>query len=204
MQAWSGITSWLGQHLVLFSQFQCHSSPLHISHRGPGPFCPSTAFQTVLASHSMNNEIAGPNSTVAIWPNWFRSWSRAGEIETVGNTLGSTLGTPVNWSPLSPSFTLSHLLCQCSIQRAAGAVAQEPGYGVKKGCPLPEFLVLAQLHLWHLHWPAAFLPGQEEDVASRVQRGVSRVTIVYWRPSSLKGRGQWARASPPLAINQEV
>lgn len=38
-------------------------------------------------------------------------WSRAGELQTVGNALGSTLGTPEDWrSPLNPNLILPYLL----------------------------------------------------------------------------------------------
>lgn len=178
-----------GMTFGAFSQFQCHPRPLHSSYRGPGPFRPTTAFQTVLASHSIGNEMAWPRFTVAFEQTGSDHGSRVGEMETVGNTLGSTLGTSVDWSPSSPSPILSYLLHLPTFYTQG---AQDPGCWVQEWpCPLPELLcpcsgsicsvctglqplyqVRERLYLLEFNevcpWPPRF----------------------YWRPSSLKALGK--------------
>lgn len=130
-------------------------------------------------------------------------WSRAGETEIVGNTLGSTLGTQwteAHWAPV-PSYPTCFIY-QCSFYSGS---LRAWLLNTRMAMPSPWApLSLLQLHLQCLYWLAASLPSQGETVPSRIQWDVSLATMVYWRPSSLKGRGQWATASPPLAINQGV
>lgn len=131
-------------------------------------------------------------------------WSRAGELQTVGNTLGSTLGTPLDWrSPMSPYLIISHLLYLLTFYTQG---AQEPSCWVSTRmavsstwAPLSSLL---QLYLC-LYWPAASLPSHGETVSSRIQWGVCP-----WPPKFIEGhppwRGEGSGQGQSLAVNQGV
>lgn len=123
-------------------------------------------------------------------------WSRAGELLTVGNTLGSTLGTPVDWrSPLSPNLILSYLLYLPMFYTQGG---QEPSCWVQEWPrPLPELLCPCSSS-------TCVCTGLQPLYQARERLYLLEFHEVYPWPPSLKGRGQWANTSPPLAINQGV